>query len=146
VYKWGNVRDVTQFDFDLIYSFDETMKFLITFNPLKDIAGNTDEFVLMLHHHKLECLGDVKVVMKCWPEVCHAGFFTKQDLKKSPKVGEHGSIDDTSIHSDWSDCLKFWDSDQRFAALNAIVNDIDNHLSNAKSTRHVRKRKLEEDD
>jgi hypothetical protein len=67
-YKWGIVMDISKFNFDLIYSFDETMKrdhwdhmltvcensprckFLITFKPLKDVAGNTDEFVLIAIH------------------------------------------------------------------------------------------------
>jgi hypothetical protein len=102
-YKWGNIMDITHFDFDLVYSFDETMKrdhwdhmltvfehsprckFLITFKPLKDVAGNTDEFVLMRERHKLKYLADIKVVMKCKPEVCHAGFFIKQHLEGSPK-------------------------------------------------------------
>jgi hypothetical protein len=43
-----------------VFSKSPRCKFLITFKPLKDIAGNTDEFILMVHHHELEY---VKVVM-----------------------------------------------------------------------------------
>ena len=91
-YVWDDVKNVTKFDFDLVYAFDETMdpcvwihmmevfkssprcKFLISFKTQKDVLGNLNDFYHMVEDYEVKCVHTEKVKMKMKPKMCSAGF------------------------------------------------------------------------
>jgi hypothetical protein len=162
-YKWGGVEEETIFNFDCIYSFDETMKqehwdhmmkvfhespkckFIITFRCCKDKIGNTNDYVLMVREYGLVLLHDQLVYMKLKAENCHAGFFVKKELWQQREDGLLTAANLTaSVEQNWAECLQFWDTEDKIGPLKEIINNIDIFQHKAKKTRYVRTTRAED--
>jgi hypothetical protein len=64
--------------------------------------------------------------MKCRPEICHAGFFVKEELWQQEKDGLFcAKILNALIETNWEECLQFWDTEDKIGPLKEIVKNID---------------------
>jgi hypothetical protein len=164
-FVWDDVKNVTSFDFDLVYAFDETMdpyswmhmmevfknsprcKFLISFKTQKDILGNINDFRHMVDDYELDCVHTEKVRMKMKPEICSAGFFVKDSIKNRimPTVSDvTGTIHEGGYPS-WSNLFQEWNSTNRVALLHNLIQEIDQSQEKEKSKRSLTKKRKAKD-
>lgn len=153
-YMFEDLQNVRNYDFDIVYSFDEVFtvqdwrklmrtflasskaKFWITFKPLKSRRGSR-KLLEELVDNGLVQQANVSVRMKVSGEVSNAGFFVKPHVLEEKAQAE---IKLSELHDDWAGCKPFWseDKEEKLEAINKLLAQLNDHLEDEL---HDRKRK-----
>jgi hypothetical protein len=154
-YMYEDLNNVSIYDFDIVYSFDEVFtvndwrklketflaspkaKFWITFKPLKN-RKESNELLQELFDDGLIKVANISARMKISGENSNAGFFLKPEVlkKKAPE-----KINLTTLHPDWTGCKKFWseDKEENEEAVNKLLDQLNEHLENEMHERKWKK-------
>jgi hypothetical protein len=155
-YLWKDLKDVSMFDFDIVYSFDQAFSFedyaklidvfdasprVKLFISFKGARGGNNDFAMDLEAKGFELIHTVPLKMKESMEACTAGFFLKQEV-----FNHAGDNTETgTLAEEWNPCSKFWNTDNLLIeALNELKDEVNDGLEAEKKTRMNRKRNCED--
>jgi len=158
-YLFKDLNEVRNYDFDIVYSFDEVFplsdwrelvrtflsskraKFFISFKPCKCKQGSND-LIEELVSSGLVLKTTLKVKMKISGEVSNAGVFIKQSFLDS-KVSATKYF--FPLDEEWEKCLGFWspEKEEKLAAINNLLEDLNFHLTTELHERKHKKARME---